>query len=100
MQFDLNQKFKNTINNIKDARELRAQPIGRDKFGNDYWCTLDEKCNIRVFQENVDDETWKIVAGYEFPFLPNIRALHGSPMGDPFKNGKPMGTHGYPFGIL
>jgi hypothetical protein len=28
------------------------------------------------------------------------RALHGSPMGDPFKNGKPMGTHGYPLGIL
>lgn len=64
MQFDLNQKFKNTINNIKDAKELRAQPIGKDKFGNDYWCTIDEKCNIRVFQENVDDETWKIVAGY------------------------------------
>jgi hypothetical protein len=28
------------------------------------------------------------------------RALHGSPMGDPFKNGKPMGTHGYPLVIL
>ncbi len=28
-------------------------------------------------------------------FVPRMftRALHGSPMGDPFKNGKPMGTH-------
>ncbi len=28
------------------------------------------------------------------------RALHGSPMGDPFKNRKPMGSHGYPLGKL
>ncbi len=51
----------------------------------------------------------RFLGGWKSPFLPwhhlwmtpkfklilvhSIRALHGSPMGDPFKNGKPMGTH-------
>jgi hypothetical protein len=32
--------------------------------------------------------------------LLGARALHGSPMGDPFKNRKPMGSNGYPLGKL
>ena len=61
MQFDSNTKFKAIINSTA-AADLRSQPAGRDKFGNVYWCTLDDQCNLRVFQENLDDETWKIVA--------------------------------------
>lgn len=44
------------------ASALRSEPVGRDEFGNVYWCTLDDQCNISVYQENLDDETWKIVA--------------------------------------
>lgn len=61
MQFDSNTKFKAIINSMA-ATDLRSEPVGRDEFGNVYWCTLDDQCNMRVYQENLDDETWKIVA--------------------------------------
>lgn len=61
VQFDANTKFKNAIN-LKAANDLRAQPIGKDNLGNVYWYTLDEKCNLYIYQENVDDETWRLVA--------------------------------------
>ena len=64
-QFDVNTKFKSAVNGIS-ANELRSEPIGRDKLGNAYWCTLDDQCNINIYQENSDDETWKVVARYIF----------------------------------
>lgn len=61
MQFDYNQKFKNEINKIS-AGELRAQPLGRDRMGRSYWYQCDETCQIRVYKEDPDDETWTLVA--------------------------------------
>ncbi|XP_065094982.1 remodeling and spacing factor 1 isoform X2 [Ochlerotatus camptorhynchus] len=60
-QFDRNIKFKGFINGIA-AEELRSEPIGKDKFGNTYWCILDQQCSVKIFCENLDDETWKVVA--------------------------------------
>lgn len=63
MQFDVNTKFK-TLINAKPSTELRLEPFGKDKFGNNYWVQLDETCNIKIFQENPDDETFQVVARY------------------------------------
>lgn len=60
-QFDRNVKFKGHINSIA-AEDLRSDPIGTDIFGNIYWCIMDRQCNIRVFRDNQDDETWRLVA--------------------------------------
>lgn len=60
-QFDRNVKFKGHVNGIA-AEQLRTEPIGKDQFGNAYWCILDRRCNIHIFCENLDEETWKVVA--------------------------------------
>ncbi|KRT80721.1 PHD finger motif containing protein [Oryctes borbonicus] len=61
MQFDYNQKFKNEINKMS-ATELRTQPLGRDRMGRAYWFQCDESCQIRVYKDDPDDETWSLVA--------------------------------------
>ncbi|XP_065094983.1 remodeling and spacing factor 1 isoform X3 [Ochlerotatus camptorhynchus] len=72
-QFDRNIKFKGFINGIA-AEELRSEPIGKDKFGNTYWCILDQQCSVKIFCENLDDETWKVVARY-IHFTTRLRVL-------------------------
>lgn len=60
-QFDRNVKFKTYINGIA-AQDLRVEPVGRDMLGNIYWCIMDRFSNIRIFRENLDDESWTVVA--------------------------------------
>ncbi|XP_056634330.1 remodeling and spacing factor 1 isoform X2 [Diorhabda sublineata] len=61
MQFDHHMKFKNEINKLA-ADVLRSQPLGRDKAGHNYWFLSDEYYQIRVYKEDLDEETWTLVA--------------------------------------
>lgn len=61
MQFDYNLKFKSEINK-KTANELRGKPLGRDKFGHSYWYQCDDSCTIRVYKEDIDEETLTLIA--------------------------------------
>lgn len=61
MQFDFNAKFKNEINKMS-ATELRSQPLGRDKLGCAYWYQADDNCQVRVYKDDPDEETWTLVA--------------------------------------
>lgn len=63
MQFDYNSKFKNEINKLS-AAELRTQPLGRDRMGHIYWFQSDNSCQVRVYKEDPDEETWTLVAKY------------------------------------
>jgi len=70
-QFDGNLKFKTEINK-QTSDELRLQPLGKDVHGRRYWHLLDDDCNLRVYREDVDEETWDLVCRYyqmEYIFL-------------------------------
>lgn len=73
-QFDANVKFKNAIN-LAQANDLRGTPIGKDEFGNAYWYFIDDKCNIFIYEENSDDETWRLVASNREEFVQLIQRL-------------------------
>merc|ERR1719411_1883997 len=60
-QFDLNAKFKLEINKI-ESKTLRLSPVGKDKLGNAYWFQVDPEANLRVYREDLDEETWELVA--------------------------------------
>ena len=75
-QFDVNAKFKNTIN-AKPSPELRLEPFGKDKDGNVYYCQIDEKANIKIYQENLDEETWSVVASNRDELAKLIEELKG-----------------------
>lgn len=76
-QFDSNIRFKTAVNAIA-ANELRPQPLGRDKEGNAYWSTLDQKCNLRIYQEHLDEETWRVVATNREELVKLIAILNGN----------------------
>ena len=42
--------------------------IGKDKLGNCYWFQVDPEANVRVYREDLDDETWELVASNRFLF--------------------------------
>lgn len=60
MQFDYNARFKTEVNKLS-AEELRTQPLGKDRLGHVYWYQSDEACQIRVYKEDPDEETWALV---------------------------------------
>lgn len=76
-QFDVNVKFKTTINQ-KASTNLRLEPFGRDKDGNVYYCQMDEKANIKIYQENLDEETWSVVASNRDELVKLIEELRGN----------------------
>lgn len=75
-QFDVNAKFKNLIN-AKPSQELRLEPFGKDKDGNVYYCQTDEKANIKIYQENQDEESWTVVAANRDELAKLIEELKG-----------------------
>lgn len=75
-QFDVNAKFKNIIN-AKPSVDLRLEPFGKDKDGNVYYCQVDEKANIKVYQENLDEESWTVVAANREELAKLIEELKG-----------------------
>lgn len=75
-QFDNNIKFKTAVNALETAK-LRPTPLGRDKMGNVYWRTLDADCNIRIYQENQDEESLRIVASNRDELAKLIAVLSG-----------------------
>jgi remodeling and spacing factor 1 len=82
-QFDINAKFKNLIN-AKPSSSLRLEPFGRDKDGNVYYCQMDEKANIKIYQENLDEETWSVVASNRDELVKLIDELKGNKTIRPF----------------
>jgi remodeling and spacing factor 1 len=75
-QFDVNAKFKNLIN-AKPSSELRLDPFGKDKDGNVYYVQMDEKANVKVYQENQDEELWSVVASTRDELAKLIEELKG-----------------------
>lgn len=75
-QFDSNVKFKGAVN-VLNSGKLRKQPLGSDKMGNVYWRTLDSDCNIRIYQENQDEESLRIVASNRDELVKLIAVLSG-----------------------
>ena len=77
-QFDVNPKFKSEVNNQKSS-ELRSMPLGTDKLGNNYWHQLDAEANLRIYKEDVDEETWELVARNKTEFEELLRQLKEGP---------------------
>ena len=73
-QFDVNPKFKSEVNNLKSS-ELRSAPLGTDKLGNNYWYQQDAEANLRIYKEDVDEETWELVAQNKQEFEELLRQL-------------------------
>ncbi|GBP58874.1 Remodeling and spacing factor 1 [Eumeta japonica] len=60
-QFTCHNKFKNSVNALC-SKDLRLNPIGRDKCGCAYWLQIDDDANLRLYRENQDEETWMLIA--------------------------------------
>ncbi|KAL9927959.1 uncharacterized protein ACN427_003438 isoform 1-T1 [Glossina fuscipes fuscipes] len=73
-QFERNAKFRAKILSFS-ADSLRLQPIGRDRLGHAYWVTQDGDCNIRIYQEHLDEEIWHLVATNRMEFANLITRL-------------------------
>lgn len=53
------------------------EPFGKDKDGCVYYCQVDEKANIKVYQENQDEESWTVVASTRDELVKLIEELKG-----------------------
>lgn len=85
-QFEKNGKFKAEMLNLK-ADSLRSDPIGVDHLGYSYWFTQDNDCNFRVYQENLDENSWKIVASNREEFTNLIDRLKANEIITPIEVG-------------
>ncbi|XP_065353415.1 remodeling and spacing factor 1-like isoform X1 [Cloeon dipterum] len=79
-QFDMNMKFKAAINKLT-ASELRLAPLGRDTDGQVYWVQQDDSLNIRVYQEDEDEQSWKLVVNDRESLAQLITKLSGGKLG-------------------
>lgn len=57
---------------------MRSQPLGKDKLGNAYWSAVDDQCNLRIYQEHLDEEIWKVVATNRDEMAKLIACLKGN----------------------
>lgn len=76
-QFERNIKFKADVN-LVGADDLRSQPIGKDSVGNSYWSMTDEQLNMRIYQEHLDEDIWKMVADDRDELVKLIACLKGN----------------------
>lgn len=76
-QFEKNPQFRSAIG-AQSGNDLRSHPLGKDKLGNAYWSTLDEQCNLRIYQEHLDEEIWKPVASNRDELVKLIACLKGN----------------------
>lgn len=83
-QFEKNGKFKAEVVNLK-ADSLRSDPIGRDRQGYSYWFTQDKNCNLRIYQEHLDEDSWKIVASNREEFTKLIEQLKANEIVSPLE---------------
>lgn len=84
-QFERNAKFRANIQTL-NATTLRAQPIGRDRLGHSYWLSQDGDCNLRIYQEHLDEEIWQVVATNRDEFVNLIARLRGNEVVLPSKD--------------
>lgn len=59
-QFDYNAKFKTDVNKLAIG-ELRLAPFGKDKDGRSYWMHMDADLDLKMYQENLEEETWDLI---------------------------------------
>ncbi|XP_073822555.1 uncharacterized protein [Musca autumnalis] len=76
-QFERNTKFRAKIL-TQSAESLRSEPIGRDRLGHAYWITQDNDCNLRIYQEHLDEDIWQVVATNRDEFVNLIERLRGN----------------------
>ncbi|KAH8314103.1 hypothetical protein KR067_010502, partial [Drosophila pandora] len=84
-QFERNAKFRAHILTL-NANTLRSEPIGRDRLGHTYWLTQDADCNLRIYQEHLDEEIWQVVATNREEFVNLIARLRGNEVVLPSKD--------------
>ncbi|CAG9578135.1 unnamed protein product [Danaus chrysippus] len=75
-QFTCHPKFKNAVNAIS-CKELRLDPIGRDRNGCVYWLQVDHEANLCLYKEDQDEETWQMVASNRDELVKIISQLKG-----------------------
>ncbi|XP_034134940.1 titin isoform X2 [Drosophila guanche] len=84
-QFERNVKFRAHIL-TQNSNTLRSEPIGRDRLGHAYWLTQDDDCNLRIYQEHLDEEIWQVVATNRDEFVNLIARLRGNEVVLPSKD--------------
>lgn len=47
-------------------------------MGNAYWSIVDDQCNLRIYQEHLDEEIWKVVATNRDEMVKLISCLRGN----------------------